>query len=190
MTAHNTHPTRQGGTAYRGRQECHPVDAPLVTKVLRQRGAASVSRPGLQPRQLHADAALAEAGRELVPDHAQGEADQDSCQGCGPRSVYHFPTGEGCFSDGTVPKNPPPRGWAAACPFTAMTAAHPVVSRLPDRTDVCCVGRSEPSKFGVVIGPGFSSPNQPDQVRTTAYHDSSGLVSRSDVYSAIIVGVW
>ena len=44
-----------------------------------------------------------------------------------------------------------------------------------------------PSQYGVVTGPGFSLPNQPDQVRTTAYHDSSGSDSRSDAHSAIIV---
>ena len=50
---------------------------------------------------------------------------------------------------------------------------------------VCCAGRSAPSQCGVVTGPGFSLPNQPHQVRTTAYHDSSGPNSRSDAHSAI-----
>ena len=40
------------------------------------------------------------------------------------------------------------------------------------------------------LGSGFSSPNQPDQVRTTAYHDGSGPDSRSDAHSAITVGGW
>lgn len=71
-----------------------------------------------------------------------------------------------------------------------MTAARPVASRSPDRTGVCCAGRSAPSQCGVVTGPGFSSPNQPDQERTTAYHDSSGPDSQSDAHSAIIVGGW
>ena len=55
---------------------------------------------------------------------------------------------------------------------------------------MCCAGRSAPSQCGVVTGSGFSSPNQPDQVRTTAYHDGSGPDSRSDAHSAIIVGGW
>ena len=63
-------------------------------------------------------------------------------------------------------------------------------SRPPDRTGVCCAGRSAPSQCGVVTGSGFSSPNQPGQVRTTAYHDGSGPDSRSDAHSAIIVGGW
>ena len=55
---------------------------------------------------------------------------------------------------------------------------------------MCCAGRSAPSQCGVVTGSGSSSPNQPDQVRTTAYHDGSGPDSRSDAHSAIIVGGW
>ncbi len=42
----------------------------------------------------------------------------------------------------------------------------------------------------MVTGPGFSSPNQPDQERTTAYRDSSGPDSRSDAHCAIIIGNW
>ncbi len=42
----------------------------------------------------------------------------------------------------------------------------------------------------MVTGPGFSSPNQPDQERTTAYRDSSGPDSRSDAHCATIVGDW
>ncbi len=39
-------------------------------------------------------------------------------------------------------------------------------------------------------GPGFSSPNQPDQERTTVYRDSSGPNSPSDAHRAVIVGDW
>jgi TRAP-type mannitol/chloroaromatic compound transport system substrate-binding protein len=42
----------------------------------------------------------------------------------------------------------------------------------------------------MVTGPGFSSPNQPDQERTTAYHDSSRPDSQSDAHFATIVGDW
>ncbi len=41
-----------------------------------------------------------------------------------------------------------------------------------------------------ICGPGFSSPNQPDRERTTAYRDSSGPDSRSDAHCATIVGDW
>ena len=71
-----------------------------------------------------------------------------------------------------------------------MTAFHPVASRSPDRTGVCCAGRSVPSQCEMVTGPGFSSPNQPDQERTTAYRDSSGPDSRSDAHCATNVGDW
>ena len=46
-----------------GRQERDQVDAAVVLLVRRQCGASSVSRAGLQSRQLHADAGLARAGR-------------------------------------------------------------------------------------------------------------------------------
>ena len=41
-----------------------------------------------------------------------------------------------------------------------------------------------------VTEPGFSSPNQPIQERTTAYRDSSGPDSRSEAHCATIVGDW
>ncbi len=71
-----------------------------------------------------------------------------------------------------------------------MKASHPVASNSPDRTGVCRAGRSAPSQWEMVTGPGFSSPNQPDQERTTAYRDSSGPNSRSDAHCATIVGDW
>ncbi len=71
-----------------------------------------------------------------------------------------------------------------------MTAAHTGASRSPDRTGVCGAARSAPSQCEMVTGPGFSSPDQPDQERTTAYRDSSGLESRSDAHCATNVGDW
>ena len=53
-------------------------------------------------------------------------------------------------------------------PLAAMTAAHSVASWSPDRKGVCCAGRSAPFECEMVTGPGFSSPNQLDQERTTA----------------------
>ena len=86
------------------------------------------------------------------------------------------------------PTNPPPHRWAAAGPFAAMTAFHPVASRSRDRTGVCCAGRSAPSQCEMVTGPAFSSPSQPDRERTTAYRDSSEPVSRSDAHCVTVVG--
>ena len=114
----------------------------VVPEIPQQRGPASASRPGLQPRQLHADAGLAEGGGALVSDHAQGEADQDWCQGREPRPVRHFPTGGGCGAEGAVPKNPPPHRWAAAGPCAAVTTAHPVAIPAA-RQDRCVLRRSK-----------------------------------------------
>ena len=141
-------------------------------------------------RSTDGQAGFAEGGRALVLDHTQGEAGQDRCQGRQPWPLCHLPIGRGCGAEGAVPKNPPPHRWAAAGPFTAMTAAHPIASRSPDRTGLCRAGRSAPSQCEMVTGPGFSSPNQPDQERTTAYRDSSGPNSRSDAHCATIVGEW
>ena len=66
----------------------------------------------------------------------------------------------------------------------------PSTSRSPDRTGVCCAGRSAPSQCEMATAPRFSSPNQPDQERTTASRDSSGSKLRSDAHFAIIVGDW
>ncbi len=46
---------------------------------------------------------------------------------------------------------------------------------------VICAGRSAPSECEIVTGPGFSSPNRPDQERATAYRDSSGPNSQPDM---------
>ena len=81
-------------------------------------------------------------GGALVSDHAQGEADQDWCQGREPRPVRHFPTGGGCGAEGAVPKNPPPHRWVAAGPCAAVTTAHPVAIPAA-RQDRCVLRRSK-----------------------------------------------
>ena len=72
----------------------------------------------------------------------------------------------------------------------AMTAAHPVASRSPDRTSVCCAGRSAPSQCKMVTGPGCSSSNQLDKERTMAYRASAAPDSRPDAHCATNVGNW
>ncbi len=132
----------------------------------------------------------AAGSRELVINDATGQAGQDRREGRQPRAVCDFRTGRGGGAEGAVSEDPEPHRWAAASPFAAMTAAHPVASRSPDRTGLCCAGRSAPSQCEMVTGPGFSAPNQLDQERTTAYRDSSGPNSRSDAHYATIVGDW
>ena len=65
----------------------------------------AASRPGLQSRQLHADAGFAEGGRVLVADHAAGEVGKDRCQGGQPWPLRHVPIGRGGGAEGTVPEN-------------------------------------------------------------------------------------
>ena len=126
----------------------------------------------------------------MVVDDATGEAGQDRRQGREPRPLCHVPTGRGGGAEGAVPRNPPPHRWASAGPFAGMTAAHPGAFRSLDRTGVCGAGRSPPSKREIVTEPRLSPPNQPDQVRPTAYRDSSGPDSRSDAHCGIILGDW
>ncbi len=72
----------------------------------------------------------------------------------------------------------------------AMTAAHPVASRSPNRTSVCCAGRSAPSQCKMITVPGCSSSNQLDKERTMAYRASAGPDSRPDAHCATNVGNW
>ncbi len=76
-----------------GRQERHQVDPAVVPQVPQQRGPAPASRPGVQPRQLHADSGIAEGGGALVADHVAGEAGQDRSQGRQSWSLRHLPDG-------------------------------------------------------------------------------------------------
>ncbi len=58
----------QSGAIHQGRQERYQMDAAVVPQVPRQRRPAPASRSGLQSRQLHADACVAEGGGTLVSD--------------------------------------------------------------------------------------------------------------------------
>jgi len=76
-----------------GRQERHQMDPAVMPQVPQQRGSAPASRPGLQPRQLHADPGVAEGSRALVIDHDPREAGQDRGQGRQPWPLRHLPDG-------------------------------------------------------------------------------------------------
>ena len=95
----------QSGAMHQGRQERDQMDAAVGSQVPRQRRPAAASRPGLQSRQLHADAGFAEGGRVLVADHAAGEVGKDRCQGGQPWPLRHVPIGRGGGAEGTVPEN-------------------------------------------------------------------------------------
>ncbi len=159
-------------------------------------GSTNLRGPAFESLKTHANpfemrhSDLRNRFRACPGDHAAGETGEDRCQGRQARTVCHFPDGGGCRAEGIVPKNPPPHRWAAAGPFAAMTVTHPVASRSPDRTGVCCAGRSAPSQCEMATAPRFSSPNQPDQGRTKAYRDSSGPGSRSAPRCATNVGDW
>ena len=90
----------------------HLIDANVlilvVSQVPQQRGAPAASRPGLQPRQLHADFGSARRGGALVADDTEREAGEDRGQGRSPWPLRHVPTGRGCGAEGTVPENPEP----------------------------------------------------------------------------------
>ena len=133
---------------------------------------------------------LARGRGTLVTDHFAGKAHQDRCQGRAPWPLHHFPDGGGRHPKTSVRRDTSSDRRAAASPFAAMTGLGRDTSRSPDGTGVRRAGRSAPSQCEMATGPGFSSPNQPGQERTTAYRDSSGPKSRSDAHGATIVGDW
>ena len=81
------------------------MDVAAVPQVPRQCRLAPASRPGLQSRQLHADAGLAEGGGTLVADHATGEVGEDRCESGQPWPVRHVPIGRGGSIEKLVPEN-------------------------------------------------------------------------------------
>ena len=89
------------------------MDPTVVPQVPRQRRPAAASRPGLQSRQLHADAGAAEGSGTLVVDHAAGEASQNRSQGRSPMSLCHVPIGRGFRGEEPVSENPAPDRWIA-----------------------------------------------------------------------------
>ncbi len=86
----------------------HQVDAAFMPQVARQCYSAPASCPGLQSRQLHADAGLAEGSGALVADHVGGKASEDRREGGAAWPVRHLPTGRGGGAEGTVLENPKP----------------------------------------------------------------------------------
>ena len=81
------------------------MDAAVMPRVPQQRGSPPASRPGLQPRQLHADVGLAEGGETLVVYDATGEAGEDRCESGQPWPVRHVSIGRGCRPQKLVPEN-------------------------------------------------------------------------------------
>src|SRR5438445_2002633 len=70
-------PTRGGRAVDQGGQDCHPLDAPLLSSLPGQRGAIASRRPRLQPRQSAAPAGAARRHSELVVDEPATAAVQD-----------------------------------------------------------------------------------------------------------------
>ncbi len=81
-----------------------------------------------------------------------------------------------------------------AATATAITRSSCLPESAPQVSRSLAVNRTRNARnspmSALVTGPGFSSPNQPDQERATAYRDSSGPESRSDAHCATIVGDW
>ena len=77
--------------------------------------------------------------------------------------LHHFPDGGGSRPKSPVRRDPASDRRAAAGPFAAMTGLDPEAFRSPDRTRACCAGRGTPLQREIVTGPGFRSPNDPDE---------------------------
>jgi hypothetical protein len=81
---------------HQGRQIRLPLDALVVQAVPRQRGAAAVARPSLQPGHLLALHRTARGHGRLVADLSPAQADQDRRPRRAPRPCHHLPTSRGC----------------------------------------------------------------------------------------------
>ena len=80
----------------------------VVPQVPRQCRLAPASRPGLQSRQLHANAGFAKGGGTLVADDITREAGQDRRESRPPWPIRYVPIGRGRGAEGTVPENSEP----------------------------------------------------------------------------------
>ena len=76
-----------------------------MQQVPQQRGSAPASRPGLQPRQLHADFGFTRRGATLVADHVTGKAGQDRSQGRQTWPIRHVPISQGRRVENLVSEN-------------------------------------------------------------------------------------
>ncbi len=81
------------------------MDVAVVPQVPRQCRLAPASRPGLQSRQLHANAGFAKGGGTLVADDITREAGQDRCKSGQPWPLRHIPIGRGGYIEKLVPEN-------------------------------------------------------------------------------------
>ena len=77
----------------------------ILRQVPQQRRPAPASRPGLQSRQLHADACFAKGGRALVAHDAAGKVGEDRYESGQPWPVRHISIGRGCRPKKLVPEN-------------------------------------------------------------------------------------
>ncbi len=83
----------QGVNGYQGGQVRAQVDEALLPHISGQPDSFAALRPGLQPRQLPAQAGFAETGATLVADDAAGKADQDRSEDRATRPLRDVPDG-------------------------------------------------------------------------------------------------
>src|ERR1035437_5373250 len=79
------------------------MDAPVLSRLCGQRGAAATVRAGLQPGQLSSTGGAAAIGASLDIDDVAGETDQDRGEGCAPFPQDRLPDGGGGGSARVVP---------------------------------------------------------------------------------------
>ncbi len=135
-----------------GRQARGQLDSPILPQLSQQRGSAPAPCAGLQSRQLHEDAGLAEGGGALVPDHAAREANQDRRKGRATWPLHHIPAGRGCYLPYPDRRYPAPDRPAAAGSITAMTGLDPKASTSP--TGQVCAAQARVRPHGAKWPPG------------------------------------
>ena len=114
-------PAGHGGAVDQGRQERGQMDAPVLSRLCGQPGAAATVRAGLQPGQLPAAGGAAPSGASLDVDDVAGEIDQDRGEGRAPFPEDDLPDGGSGGAARVVPGHFG-RDWAAeiACSGNRM----------------------------------------------------------------------
>jgi hypothetical protein len=96
-------PAGRGGAVDQGRKECGEMDAPVLSRLCGQSGAAATVRAGLQSGQLPTSGGVAAIGASLDTDDVAGETDQDRGESGAPFSEDCLPDGRGGGSQRVVP---------------------------------------------------------------------------------------
>src|ERR1035437_6021849 len=136
------------------------MDAPVLSRLCGQRGAAATVRAGLQSGQLSSTGGAAAIGASLDIDDVAGETDQDRGEGRAPFPAGSLPDGGGGGSESVVPGHSGrERAAAIGSRCVRMKAEH---VKTPQKTEEVS---SHPGKKGIGTKNGNETPPAPEKNR-------------------------